>query len=379
MEGLEGLSVALIHHWLVKMRGAEKVLERFCAMFPGADIFTLVADRSRLSDTINSHRIFTSPVQKWPRSQRWYRYYLPAAPWAFEQFDLRGYDLVLTSDASVAKTVLPQPGALHVCYCHSPPRYLWNMYHQYLREECRGRIKRWAFQAASHYLRMADFCAAQRVDRFLCNSATVRDRIRTYYRRDATVIHPPVDLEQFQPVDRPAADYYLVVSQLNRYKRVDLAVQAFSQMNKRLVVIGDGPERGRLEKMAGPTVEFKGWVDEAELSEYYANCKAFVFPGEEDFGITPVEAQASGRPVIAYRKGGATETVVEGETGVFFDTPTARSLQGAVRRFEQRETDFEPASCRSHAERFSSAAFRRKCTQHLEEALSAKARKRDTC
>ncbi len=362
------LKVALVHHWLVRMRGAEKILEHFCEMFPGADIFTLVAERSRLSETIISHPIRTSFIQTWPKATRWYGAYLPATPIAFEQFDLSGYDLVLSSDASLAKGVLTSPGTFHMCYCYSPPRYLWNMYHQYVSDECPGFLKRLMFRASSNYLRSCDFCAAQRVDRFLCISRAVEARIRKYYRREATVIYPAVDLGRFQ-VSGPPGDRYLIVSHLIPYKKVDLAVRAFTELGKRLVVVGDGPERKKLQNLAGPNIEFKGYVPDDELAAHYAACRAFVFPGEEDLGITILEAQASGRPVIAYGKGGATETVLPGETGLFFDSPTPDSLAEAVLRFETEEKRFETRRIRAHAETFSPERFREQCLEAISACL----------
>ncbi|MFO8007889.1 MAG: glycosyltransferase, partial [Candidatus Brocadiia bacterium] len=271
-------------------------------------------------------------------------------------------------DASLAKTVLPPSGAVHVCYCHSPPRYLWNMYHQYLRDACRGALGRVAFRAFSHRLRIADYCAAGRVDHFLCNSRTVRRRISRYYGRPARVVHPPPNLDRF-PLATERGDYYLVVSQLNAYKRVDLAVRTFNGLDRRLVVVGDGPERRRLERLAGPNVELRGFVPDEELPSWYAGCRAFVFPGEEDFGITPLEAQASGKAVIAYGAGGATETVVEGETGLFFREPSAAALAEAVERYEQQEGQFEPEQIRSHAELFSPERFKEECRRFILRAM----------
>jgi len=367
---MEDLSVALVHHWLVKMRGAERVLEQFCRLFPRADIYTLVADRARLSPRLRQRTIHTSFVQRLPRATRWYRNYLPLMPSAFEGFDLSGHDLVLTSDAALAKCVITPAEATHVCYCHSPPRYLWNMFARYLDAECGKPLKRLAFRATAHRLRTADFCAAQRVDAFIANSRTVRRRIRRYYAREAEVIHPPVELDRFRPGGRPD-DYYLVVSQLNAYKQVDLAVRAFNQLGKRLIVAGNGPERRRLEKLAGASVELRGFVEGEALPELYAHCRALIFPGEEDFGITPLEAHACGRPVIALRAGGVTETVLDGETGLFFDEPNPDALAAAVERFEHEVDSFDPRRIRSRAEEFSPGRFRGRIREAVRAAVTA--------
>ncbi|MFO7956750.1 MAG: glycosyltransferase [Candidatus Brocadiia bacterium] len=367
---MQDLRVALVHHWLVKMRGAERVLEQFCRLFPRADIYTLVAEPARLSPLLRERTIHTSFVQRLPRATRWYPYYLPFMPCAFEGLDLRGHDLVLTSDAGLAKCVIAPADAVHVCYCHSPPRYLWNMFARYLRDECGNPLKRLAFQAVAHRLRLADFCAAGRVDTFIANSRTVRCRISRYYAREAEVIHPPVELDRFRPGEE-TGDYYLVVSQLNAYKQVDLAVRAFNRLGKRLVVAGDGPERRRLERLAGHNVEFRGFVDGEALPDLYARCRALIFPGEEDFGITPLEAHACGRPVIALRAGGVTETVLDGETGLFFDEPTPDALAAAVEHFESVVNSFDAGRIRSRAEEFSPARFRRDIREAVRGALEA--------
>lgn len=367
---MENLRVALVHHWLVKMRGAERVLEQFCRLFPRADIYTLVADPARLSPLLRERTIHTSFVQGLPRATRWYRNYLPFMPCAFEGLDLRGHDLVLTSDASLAKCVIAPADAVHVCYCHSPPRYLWNMFARYLRDECGNPLKRLVFRAVAHRLRMADFCAAGRVDTFIANSRTVQRRISRYYAREAEVIHPPVELDRFGPGEQ-RGDYYLVVSQLNAYKQVDLAVRAFNRLGRRLVVAGDGPERRRLERLAANNVEFRGFVDGNALPELYAGCKALIFPGEEDFGITPLEAHACGRPVIALRAGGVTETVLDGETGLFFDEPAPDALAAAVERFESVVDSFDAGRIRSRAEYFSPEGFRHDIREAVGGALEA--------
>ncbi len=340
------MKVALVHYWLAKMRGGEKVLELFCDLFPEADIFTIVCDPTKISAKIKRHTIRTSFVQRLPFGVRWYQKYLPLHPLAVEQYDLRGYDLVISSESGAAKAALTDPNTCHICYCETPMRYLWNMYHEY--RATLGPLRRLIWAVIANYLRLWDFIGAQRVDYFIANSENVRGRIRRYYDREATVIHCPVDIERFR-VGTPG-DYYLFVGELTPYKRVDLAVRAFTESGRKLVVVGDGEQRRMLKRIAGPSVVFAGWQSGEHLAEYYRNCLGLVFPGEEDFGITPLEAMASGRPVVALRKGGALETVVDDVTGVFFDDPTIASLNAGVERLERKSWD--PERIRRHAETF---------------------------
>lgn len=307
------MRVAIIHYWLVGMRGGEKVLEALCRMYPEADIFTHVAVPEVLSEDLRRHTIRTSFIAKLPRAARMYKSYLPLMPLALEQLDLKGYDLIISSESGPAKGIIPPEGAVHLCYCHSPMRYIWNMYHDYRRTA--GPLARVAMPLLTHYLRTWDESSAARVDRFVANSSTVAGRIRRYYRRKSTIVHPPVDVSAFAPVAPDlVGDYYLMVGELVRYKRPDIAVRAFNATKRRLVVIGGGEMLAELRALAGPTVQVLGSQPFAALRHHYARARALIFPGEEDFGIVPVEAMASGRPVIAYGRGGATETVVAGRT-----------------------------------------------------------------
>ena len=352
------MRVALIHYWLVNMRGGEKVLESLCRLFPEADIYTHVCDPAILSPTLRRHTIKTTFIQKLPCSLRAYQKYLPLMPLALEQIDLRGYDLVISSESGPAKGVLTHTDTPHICYCHSPMRYLWDFYQDYLEEA--GAFTRLLMRPIFHRLRMWDVLSANRVDHFAANSHTVARRIARHYRREAEVIHPPVDVDQFAPRGDayPApGDYYLCLGQLTGYKRVDIAVQAFTRMHKKLVVIGQGPEEARLKAMAGPSVTFLGRLDGPAMIQHLQQCKALIFPGEEDFGMVPVEAMAAGRPVIAYAKGGAMETVVDGKTGLFFAAQTPDSLQEAVGRFEAAPESFDPATLTAHARQFSEDVF----------------------
>ena len=361
-----GLKVAIVHYWLVNMRGGEKVVEALCEIFPEADIFTHVYDPAAVSETIRSRRVFTTFIQKLPRATRLYQLYLPLMPLALEQLDLRGYDLIISSESGPAKGVLVSPDALHVCYCHTPMRYVWDMYQDYLKTA--GMVKRFLMRPVVHYLRLWDLATAGRVDYFIANSAHVAKRIRRHYNRASVVIHPPVDAEAFVTCERGACeDFYLMVGQLVSYKRCDLAVEAFNRMGKRLVIIGEGEQLSRLRKMAGPTISLRGRQPFAVIRDHYLRCRALIFPAEEDFGIVPVEAQMAGRPVIAFRKGGATETVVENETGLFFDRQEPEAAAEAVERFERAEAGFSREAIRRRAMRFETRAFREAFAAFLRE------------
>lgn len=356
---------ALIHHWLVSMRGGEKVLEQFCRLMPSAPIHTLVrsGEQGALSPEILRHPIHTTWLQRLPGADRRYGSMLPLFPLALGAHRVEA-DFVLSSDASLAKGMKVPDGVPHVCYCHSPPRYLWDMQEDYT--EGMPAWKRRVFEALTPWLRRFDREAAGRVDRFIANSEFVRERIGRIYGRRAQVIYPPVDLTRFR-ADRPAGDYYLIVSALVPYKKVELAVRTFTMMNKPLVVCGEGPEKQRLRRLAGSSVTVTGAQSAEQIRERFEGCRAFVFPGVEDFGITPLEAQACGRPVIAYGEGGALETVVEGETGLFFREQSVEALADAVRRFEAREEDFRPGRCRRQAERFGPQRFRAEIRAFLRE------------
>ena len=363
--------VALAHHWLTGMRGGEKVLEEISLLFPDAPIYTLVARPDQLSARLRGHALHTSWLQRVPGAARHYRKLLPFFPAAISALKVRPpVDLVLSSDASVIKGLGYPPGTPHVCYCHSPPRYLWDLQDDYAQSaEAGGAMGRALFRATIPRVREFDRQAAARVTHFIANSAFVRDRIRDYYGREAEVIHPPVALDEFAVADRPAEDFYLIVSQLTPYKRVDVAVEAFNRLGQHLVVIGEGSERRRLEARAGKNIVFLGAQPFPVLQDHYRRCRALVFPGIEDFGIVPLEAQASGRPVIAYGKGGVLETVVPGVTGLFFPEQTPERLVAAVEEFEGTPDRFEPAACRRQAERFASKRFRSELTTFLAKAF----------
>jgi len=350
--------VAIIHYWLLRMRGGEKVVESLCRLLPEADLFTLFYNPAGVSATIRSHRVTASFLNP---ARAFYRALLPLAPLALEQFDLRGYDLVISSESGPAKGVLVSSAARHVCYCHSPMRYLWEQYPDYSREWV-SRWKRPWIAPVAHWLRLWDYATAARVDEFLANSDNVRNRIRRAWGREARVIHPPVAVETFY--SRPAEDYFLIVGELVRYKRVDLAVRLFSRTGRKLRIAGEGPEYRRLRRLASANVEFCGHVSDDQLRELYARCRALVMPGEEDFGLTAVEAMASGKAVIALGRGGVPEIVPEGG-GFFFQQPLEEDLAGAVASFERREPALSSGVLISAAARFSESEFHRKMREAL--------------
>jgi len=372
------LRVALVHYWFVRFRGGERVLEALAEMFPQADIFTLVLDPKALPPSLRSRKFTTSFLQKIPGMTRHYKKFLPLFPLALEQFKLDKYDLVISSESGPAKGVLTRPHTCHICYCHMPMRYVWDMYHQYHAEKGMGVVSGSVFALAAHYMRIWDFAAAARVDHFVANSQNVAGRIRKHYRRDATVIYPPVAVAG-RAISPIVDDFYLVVSRLVDYKRVDLAIEACNQLGRPLKIIGDGEEYRRLRRLAGPSVTFLGYAPDEVVRENYARCRALLFPGEEDFGIVPVEAQSYGKPVIAYGRGGTLETVLGGlpgagfdpevATGVFFAEQTADSLAGAIRFFESARKGFSAERIRQNALRFDAGRFQTEMRAFIEAKL----------
>jgi glycosyltransferase involved in cell wall biosynthesis len=366
VNGERDMKVAIVHYWLVSMRGGEKVLESLCELFPTADIFTHVYDPAAVSPAIHRHSVRLTLIGRLPFAKRLYKLYLPLMPMALEQLDLRSYDLVISSESGPAKGVLTRADALHLCYCHTPMRYIWNMYLDY--KQSVSPLLRPVIVWLAGSLRLWDQHSAARVDLFLANSSNVKRQIKKYYGRDAIVVHPPVDVDGFTATDEDAGDFYLSVGQLVRYKRIDLAIEACNRLNRRLIIIGEGPEYRNLRKLAGPSITFLGKQDFASLRWHYARCRALLFPGEEDFGIVPVEAMAAGRPVIALRRGGALETVIAGRTGLFFEKQNVESLERALLDFEGVESLFDPAIIMQHARQFSRSEFKRRMGKILAEA-----------
>ncbi len=348
------MRTAIIHYWLVNMRGGEKVLEALCRMLPDADVFTLFYDPVRVSETIRGRRVtasFLNPL----RSH--YRSLLPLMPLALERFDLRGYDLIVSSESGPAKGVLAPASARHVCYCHTPMRYLWDLYPAYVNEWTASGWKRALMAPLANYLRLWDFSTAARVDEFVANSKNVQRRILKTYRRDSQVVYPPVAVETFYW--KEPEDYFLIVSELVAYKRIDTAVRLFSKNGRRLKIVGDGPEFGALKNIARKNVEFCGRVSEPELRELYARARTFLMPGEEDFGMTPVEALASGKPVIALGRGGVLESVPLADPlgGIFYGAPVEEDLNAAIQKFERLEADIAPLKLQQWASRFCEKNF----------------------
>jgi glycosyltransferase involved in cell wall biosynthesis len=364
------MKVAIVHYWLVQMRGGEKVVEALCEMFPDADIFTHAYDPAQISPTIRRHRVRTTFIGRLPGAARLYQAYLPLMPLALEQLDLRDYDLVISTESGPAKGVLTRPDACHVCYCHTPMRYVWNMYTEY--RDSANPLLRAIIPLIASYLRKWDVLSAARVDSFVANSHNVARRVAKYYRRESTVVHPPVDVEHFRPTPPcEGPGFYLCVGQLISYKQTGLAIEACNRLRRPLVVVGEGAQQAELKRLAGPTVRFVGRLTDEALRAHYAECRALIFPGEEDFGIVPLEAMASGRPVIAFGRGGALETVVPAVTGVLFEAQTPDSLIDAINRFEAIRGSFDPMQLAAHAQRFSQDCFKTAMGMAVEEALAA--------
>jgi len=349
------MKVAIVHDWLTNMGGAEYFLIYLHQLFPEAPIYTTVYNPENLVPELRDLDVRTSFLQKKKKARKKHQKYFPYMPMAFESFDLNEYDLVISSSSSCAHGVITSPHTLHICYCHTPMRYAWEFYYEYTKDM--KKIKKKFLKYFMNYMRIWDRVSADRVDYFIANSKTVSKRINKHYRRDSEVLYSPVRPDSFEVSDINE-DYYFVVSRLVYYKRIDLAVKACTKLNKNLIVIGTGEEIDKLKKIAGPTVKFLGRQADEVIKQHYSRCKAFLFPGEEDYGLTPIEAQASGRPVIAYNRGGVTETVIDGKTGLFFNEQTVESLSEAILKFETMT--FSKKDILEHASAFSVDEFKQK-------------------
>ena len=367
MAPMENAKVVLVHDWLTGQRGGEKVLEVLAEIFPKAPIYSLFHIKGSQHPDIEKRVIRTSFLQRMPFLEKKYRSYLPLFPMAIETFDLQEYDLVVSTSHCVAKGAIPRPDALHVCYIHSPMRYAWNLYFSYFAPDRLSLFSRWIIPPVIHGLRTWDAASAARVDRFVANSANVARRVNKYYRREADVIPPPVDTKFFRPDESVArGNYHLIVSALVPYKRIDLAVEAFNRTGAPLKIVGTGPEYRALKKRARANVEFLGAAEAEDLRRLYQGAASFLLPGEEDFGIATLEAQACGTPVIAYGRGGSLETVAPGETGLLFDEPTVVALLGALDKFRTFACNRE--TIRSNAMRFSRERFKEGISSYLRKA-----------
>ena len=349
------IRVALVHYWLVRMRGGERVLEQVLRLFPDADIFTHVYDPGAMSEAIRARPVHRTFIDRLPASRRHYQKYLPLMPRALEELDLSAYDLVISFESGPAKGVITSPDALHVCYCHSPMRYLWDSYGEYRRSA--GLLSKVAMSLFFNGLRIWDVASAARVDHFMANSSFVQRRVRKIWRREAIVVHPPAPTDRFR-IAEAVSDSYLWVGELTPYKRADIAVEAFTRLGLPLTVVGDGPMAATVKRGAGPNIRFIERLDFESLRKAYSECRALVFTPLEDFGIVPVEAMAAGRPVLAYGKGGALDTVVPGVTGLLFEEQSVDGLMDGVRRMEAWLPSFQPSAAVDHAARFSEADFR---------------------
>jgi glycosyltransferase involved in cell wall biosynthesis len=365
---LSKLKIALVHDHLAQDGGAEKVLKVFAEMFPQAPIYTLLYEQKNADKYYKGRHIETSIIQRMPGGVKHYQWYMPFMPMAVEFFDLSDFDIVLSDSSSFAKGVVTSTHTLHICYCHTPTRYLWSDTHQYINELKYNKFFKKIISLVLNYIRIWDRVAADRVDTYIANSKFVAKRIKKYYHRDSTLIYPPVELEKFSIADK-AGDYFLIGGRLAPYKRVDIVVEAFMRLGLKLKVFGDGIDLDHLKRMAKDNagIEFLGRVSEEQKAELYKNCLAFINPQEEDFGITVIEAMASGRPVIAFRSGGAVETVIENKTGIFFDEQTVESLTGALNNFDT--TIFNPAEIKNHAQKFSVEKFKEEIVKFIEEEV----------
>lgn len=360
----KNIKIAIVHDWLTTLGGAERVVSYFSDIFPDASIYTGIATKEIVAQNFKDKKIITAFKNKKNTSN--HKKYFPFFPTAFESFDLSDYDLVISSSSCCAKGIVTSPTALHICYCHSPMRYAWNFYNEYTKD-IKNPIKKKLIKYLMNYMRIWDVTSSSRVDYFIANSQNVSKRIKKYYNRDSVVISPPIDTNFFVPknVDK---NYFLIVSRFVKYKKIDIAIQAFNELGLPLVILGDGPEYKNLDSIKHDNITIIRNPDDETVKKYYQECKAFIFPGEEDFGLTPLEAQACGRPVIAYRKGGLLETVIDNKTGIFFDNQTSESLKNAIINFNS--CTFDKDFIRKHAEDYNINNFKKRIIDFIDEKMN---------
>lgn len=366
------MKIALVHDYLVQYGGAERVLEMLVEIFPEAPIYTLLYDEEKMNGAFKGKSIKTSFLQKIPFAKKHHRLFLALMPLAVERFDLSGFDLIISDSSSYAKGVIKPANSIHICYCHTPMRYAWDYTDKYIKESSYPKMVKIFLPLVINFVKKWDFKAAQRPDWYIANSHFIADKIKKYYGRDAEVIYPPVEIthNSQQTTSNKKESYYLIVSRLMPYKRIDLAIEAFNDLGLRLKIVGDGPDKERLQKTIKGNIDFVGTKRDGELVDFYENCKAFIMPQEEDFGIAAVEAQMYGKPVIAFRSGGACESVIENKTGVFFNKQNKDSLIAAIKKFEGLK--FNADEIKSHAQKFSKDEFKRKIKNFVEEKIKNK-------
>lgn len=365
------MKIAFVHDFLLRLGGGERVLKALMDIYPDAPVYTLLYNEKKVGAVFPRERVRTSYLQKYPRFiPGMHKAMFPLMPGAVERFDLSEFDVVISSNSGYSHGVVTNLDTVHIGYYHSPMRYAWDYTHQYLKEQQLGWIGELLASRFLHRVRQWDFLASDRVDIHVANSKTVQNRIWKYYRKDSQIIHPPVDVSRFKPHPKHEG-YFLIVSTLTPYKRIDLAVELFNKLGKRLVVIGDGPDRGRLQRMAAGNVDFLGFKSDDVVKEYLENCRAFIFPGEEDFGIAPIEAMACGKPVLAYRKGGLTETLVEGVTGEFFEDASLESMEAGLTQLLINEKNYKAPEIAKHAAQFSEKEFKKTIKKLVESATMA--------
>lgn len=357
---LNNMKVALVHDFLVKLGGAERVLKVLSEMFPAAPIYTLFYDEKTVGRVFPKERVICSSLQEYPKFIRnKYRFFISKFPRLMEEFDFSGFDLVISSSTAFSHGIITPLETKHICYCHSPMRYAWDWANEYREENKLKGLKTLFYAPLMKYLREWDLIASDRPTAYIANSQNVKNRLKKYYRKDSEVIYPPVDISKFH-TNATHADYFLIVSTLTPYKKIDLAVQLFNKIGRRLVIIGEGPQRKYLESIAGDNIEFLGFKSDEAVMEYMRNCRALIFPGEEDFGITPVEAMACGKPVLAYGKGGCKESIIEGKTGEFFFEQNVESMEDGLGRLLYNERFYHPLTIHGHAKNFSREIFEKK-------------------